>query len=114
MAEEDESGEDEDKNKEAAESSPMDPAMMEQFYRDMKLGISVEVGGSIVDTDADFRSGSAVQLVDIDFNSLMETPEALDLLNNSKMKTLEEMKAFSRKYPGLRLETKDAVKIRFR
>ena len=108
------SGEEEEEEENEAESSPMDSSMLQQFFRDMKLAISVEVAGSIVDTDADFRTGSTVRLVDMDFNRLLNTPEALELLTDSKMKTLEEMKDLSRKYPGLQLESKDTVKIRFR
>jgi hypothetical protein len=104
----------EEEDPEEGETAAMDPAMLEQFYRDMKLGISVEVVGTIVDTDADYRSGSSVTLLDIDFNNLMKTPEARELLSGGSMKSLEDMTAFSRKYPGLRLETKDTVNIRFR
>ena len=92
----------------------MDPAMLEQFYRDMKLSMTVEPVGTIVDSTADFKTASSIILMDMDFNELLKSKEALDTLMKGKVDTLEDMKAFSQKYPGIKMETKEKIQVRFR
>ncbi len=109
--EEVEESEDED---EEEEDPAMDAEMLKQFYGDMKLLLTVETGSSIVDTNADYRAGTTITLMDMDFGALIRNPEAFEILTRNKIQTLEQMKEFSRKYPGIRLETKEEVAVRFR
>ncbi|MCX7788367.1 MAG: hypothetical protein N2442_11820 [Spirochaetes bacterium] len=97
------------------EGSPeQDIAMMKEFLRDMKLSIRVEVGGTITSTNADYRSGSVITLMDVDFNALLQNKEAFEKLITDKVGTLDELKEFSRTYRGLQMETKEQVQIKFR
>lgn len=109
----DDEDDDDDMDSEVDEEQ-MDPGMLEQFYRDMKFSIFVEVEGTVVDTDADYRKGSVISLVHVDFSTLMKDPNALKSLTEGKVETLEEMKAFMKKFPGIELESKEDVRIRFR
>jgi len=105
----------EEKEGEEEEGSPeQDKAMMQELLRDMKLSIRVEVGGTITSTNADYRSGSVVTLMDVDFNALLENKEAFEKLTGDKVNTLDELKEFSRKYRGLQMETKEQVQVKFR
>jgi len=96
------------------EEAALGAETLRQFYGDMKLLLTLEAGRTIVESDADYRSGNTVTLMDLDFEALSGNPEAFDLLARNKIGTLEEMKEFSRKYPGIRLESKKEVTIRFR
>lgn len=96
------------------ESPEQDTAMMQELLRDMKLSLRVEVGGTITSTNADYRSGSIVTLLNVDFNPLLQNKEAFEKLTTDKVNSLDELKAFSRKYPGLQMETKEEVQIKFR
>jgi hypothetical protein len=91
-----------------------DIEMMKEFLQDMKLAIRIEVGGTITSSNADFRSGSTVTLMDVDFNKIVQNQKAFDVLTSNKVNSLAELKEFSRKYPGLQMETKDKVRIQFR
>jgi len=104
----------EEKEGEEEESPEQEKAMMQELLRDMKLSIRVEVGGTITSTNADYRSGSVVTLMDVDFNALLENKEAFEKLTGDKVDTLDELKEFSRKYRGLQMETKEQVQIKFR
>ena len=104
----------EGKDEEEEESPEQDAAMMQELLRDMKLSLRVEVGGTITYTNADYRSGSVVTLLNVDFNPLLRNKEAFEKLTTDKVNSLEELKAFSRKYPGLQMETKEEVQIKFR
>ncbi len=88
--------------------------MMQELLRDMKLSVRVEVNGTITSTNADYRSGSVVTLMDVDFNALLQNKEAFEKLTTDKVGSLDELKEFSRKYPGLQMETKEQVQIKFR
>ena len=110
--EEEEEAEEETGEEFADESMPAE--IMEEFYKDLKILITHEVAGSVVDTNADYRSGSTITLMDMDFNALLENPEALNELNQKGVNSLEQMKEFTRKYRGVRLETKESVSVRFR
>lgn len=106
--------EEEAEEEEEEESSAQDIAMMQELLRDMKLSIRVEVNGTITSTNADYRSGSVVTLMDVDFNALLQNKEAFEKLTTDKVGSLDELKEFSRKYPGLQMETKEQVQIKFR
>ena len=75
----------------------------------MGLQTLVEVGGTITSTNADYFSGSLVTLVNMDFNPLLQNGEALEKLTTDKVNSLDELKEFSRKYPGLEMETKEQI-----
>jgi hypothetical protein len=40
-------------------------------HKDMKINMSIEVQGSITDSNAQFKSGSVVTLLDLDFNKIL-------------------------------------------
>ncbi len=61
-----------------------------------------------------YRTGSTVTLMDVDFNALLQNKEAFDKLTTDRVGTLDELKEFSRKYPGLQMEMKEKVQIKFR
>ncbi|MFQ3621137.1 MAG: hypothetical protein SNJ78_09350 [Spirochaetales bacterium] len=109
----DSKAEEEGKEDEEAESEE-DKAMVQELLRDMKVSLKIEVSGTITSTNADFRSGNQVTILNLDFNSIFENPEALEILMQNKINSLEELKAFSRRYPGLQMETKEQIQIQFR
>lgn len=92
----------------------MDPSMLEQFYKGMKISMVVEMQGTITDTNAEFRSGNTVTLIGLDFDSLLGNKEAMNTLMQGKVDSVEDMKAFTKKYPGIKIETKDKVQVSFK
>jgi hypothetical protein len=112
---------DEQQAKEESESeSPdlsADPemmAMMKELYKDMRMKLAVEVNGTIVDTNATYRDGSRVTLMDVDFGKLMEEGDAFDRLMRAKPNTVEEMKELLKGVESIKVETAQKVSIRFR
>ena len=88
--------------------------MMKNLYKDMKLAIIVEVDGKIVDTNASYRDGSRVTIMEMDFGKLMEDEDSFMALLKSNPDTIEEMKELSKSSPGIKVETEDRITIRFR
>ncbi len=94
-----------------------DPAMMDMLkglYQDMLIRIAIEVNGSIVDTNATYRDGSRVTILEMDFAKLLEDEEAFKKLIASKPETLEETKELIKDNPGIKVELRDEIRIRFK
>jgi len=88
--------------------------MMAEFYRDMKLAMIVEVDGRIVETNATYRDGSRVTIMELDFGKLMEDPDKFQALMQSNPETVEEVKEIAKDIPGVKVETEESIVIRFR
>jgi hypothetical protein len=89
-------------------------AMMKELYKDMRMKLAVEVAGTIVDTNATYRDGSRVTLMDVDFGKLMEEGDTFDQLMRAKPETVEEMKRLLEGVESIKVETAQNIRIRFR
>jgi hypothetical protein len=88
--------------------------MMKELYRDMKIALIVEVEGKIVDTNANFRDGSRITIMELDFGKLMEDEEAFQKLMSSEPETIEDIKEISKEIPGIKVETEERIVISFK
>ena len=88
--------------------------MLRQFYADMRMMIAVEVDGRVVSTNATYREGSRITLMDLDFNAILENPEATERLLQNEAQSVSDLQVLSAMVPGVRIETVDPVRIRFR
>jgi hypothetical protein len=109
-----ESGEDPGTQAPSLEDSSGMLDMLKQLYADMLISIVVEVEGSIVDTNASYREGSQITIMEMDFGQLLEDEETFNTLINSDPETLEEMKELVQHVPGIKVETQGSVTVRFR
>ena len=89
-------------------------AMMKELYRGMRMRLAVEVNGSIVETNASYRDGSRVTLMDVDFGRLMDEGDKFDELMRAKPETVEEMKEVLQGVESIKVETAENIRIRFR
>ena len=96
------------------DSNPEMMEMMRELYQDMHIGIAVEVDGEITDTNASYVDGSTVTLMDIDFAKILEDEEKFKELMNANPETVEEMKELVKDNPGIKVETEESIRIRFR
>ena len=88
--------------------------MMRLLYKDLRVRISVELPGSIVSSNASYRQGNRVTLVDLDLTRLLEDEARFRQLAMANPKTLQESKALLQNTPGIRVELKERVEVRFR
>jgi hypothetical protein len=96
------------------DSNPEMLEMMRQLYQDMHISIAVEVDGNITETNASYVEGSRVTLMDVDFGKLLEDEQKFKELLSSNPKTIEEMKEVIQDNPGIKVETQESVRVRFR
>lgn len=87
--------------------------MMKQMFKDMHISMAVEVQGTIGETNAEYREGSRVTLMDMDFNKVMADPEKFKALAKANPQSLQEAKTLIKGLDGVKIETAPEVKIQF-
>ncbi len=103
----------EPKPEQPAAMEEMAIGMMKQMMKDMKVKMSVEVAGTIKETNAEYRDGSRVTLMEMDFNKLLAAPEKFKKLAKENPKTLQESKALMKGIDGMKVEAAPEVRIKF-
>lgn len=101
------------KEEQPAGMEDMAMQMMQQMFKDMKISMAVEVAGTIKETNAEYKSGSRVTLMEMDFNKLLANPEKFKKMAKEDPKTLQETKALMKGIDGMKVETAPEVKIKF-
>lgn len=87
--------------------------MMQQILKDMKIVIAVEVQGAIKETNAEYRDGTLVTLMEMDFNKLLADPLKFKEMAKTSPQSLQEAKALMKSLEGVKIETAPEVKIKF-
>lgn len=103
----------------ASDGQPAEPEestlhMLRQIYGDMRIRLAVEVEGGIIETDADYREGSTVTLMDLDLGRLMQDDQAFRRIASAQPRSLEDLKRLAAGNEALKIETKQSVLVRFR
>lgn len=88
--------------------------MMKSMFKDMKVSIVLNMMGDIVDTNATYRTGKQVTLIDMDFGKLVNDMPLLKKINEAQPQSVEEMKAMVKGVEGLKLEFNNPVTIDFK
>lgn len=100
------------------EEQPEDPneaaglAMAQQFLKDTRLTIIVNVEGSITETNAANKDGSRVILADIPFGDLLKDPAKLKGLKNAE--TWEEATKLFKDIPSIKMEPREKIEVKFK
>ncbi|PQJ35913.1 hypothetical protein BSZ35_16050 [Salinibacter sp. 10B] len=90
--------------------------MARMMLRDAEMRIDIEPQGTLVGTDAKHRTAAGrITLMALNFNELMADPQAFDrfLTAKNQGRTDADTERMIRALPGIRLETKEAVTMRF-
>jgi hypothetical protein len=87
--------------------------MMQQMFQGMRVAVQVEVEGEIIETNASFRDGSRITLVDIRFDRILADPDRFERLVLAQPEGVAEVKALMQDLPGVKVEPNNRVEIRF-
>lgn len=114
----DKSGTD-DKTQAAADEQAKPPEkenleMMKAMFQDMKLSISLNIGGTIVHTNATYRDGSTLTLMELDFGKIVSNYDLLKKMSAAKPQSIEETKALLKGMEGFKLELNYPVTVDFK
>jgi len=96
------------------ESDAQSMEMTKKLFQDMKLRISLQFEGTIVNTNATFRDGSTVTLMEMDFGKIINNAKLFNQLAAAKPQSIEETKALVKSIEGLKIETNNPVTVEFK
>jgi hypothetical protein len=100
--------------KQKQEISEEQTEIMKNFFQGMRIALAVEVEGSVVATNATHLDGSRITLVDMDFDQLINNPEQFQKLARTNTKNMRDMEHLMRGLPGVKVEPKEMVMVKFR
>ncbi len=80
----------------------------------MRVDIALEFEGEIVETNATHVEGSRVTLLSVDFGEIVKNKETLEILKKNQPDNIEDFKAFLEKIPGMKIELKKPVSVKFK
>jgi len=80
----------------------------------MRIDIVLEFEGEIVETNATHVEGSRVTLLAMDFGEIVKNKETLEMLKKSQPDEIEDLEKFVEKIPGMKLELKKPVSVKFK
>jgi len=86
---------------------------MTAFFQGMKFGMAVVVDGEILETNATYRDGSRIDLLELDFGKLIENPEKFRKFSESKPKSVEEAKLLMQDLPGIKVDLNKEIRVKF-
>ena len=89
------------------ETEPSNDQEDEEFMKmmeGMKVDISVEVDGEIVNTNATYVQGSKITMFEMDLTEMMKNKEVFKEFKKNEPDNIEEMKQYLEKLPGLKIE----------
>lgn len=86
---------------------------MKEFFRGMRLKIALEFAGGIEETNATYVDGNTVTLIEMDFDTLLENPDALEKLEQSEKMSPAEAKEILHDIPGIKFDTADRIVVTF-
>jgi hypothetical protein len=87
--------------------------MMQQMFKGMRVAVYVEVEGDIRETNAAYRDGSKVTLLDIRFDEILKDPERFERFAAAQPEGVEQVKALMKDLPGIKIEPSNTVQIQF-
>jgi hypothetical protein len=96
------------------ESSAQAPEMMRNLFQDMKVKISLQFEGTIVKTNATYRDGSTVTLIEMDIGKIINNATLFKQMLAVNPQSIGETKALFKNVEGLKFETNNPVTIEFR
>jgi hypothetical protein len=87
---------------------------MNEVFQGMKVGISLELQGDIVRTNATHSEGSSrITLMEVDFGRLFEDQENFKKFSQRRPANLEEAKKLLKDLPGIKVELNPELEIEF-
>jgi hypothetical protein len=84
-----------------------------EMLSQIKMAVYFEIDGKIIDTDASYHNGNRITLVKLDFKKIFDNPEIFEKFKYSNAKTLTEIEELVKDVPGIEIELKENVFVKF-
>lgn len=96
-----------------AEVTVTPPAIIKQMFAGMRIAIAVGVTGRIIETNASYREGNDVTLMELDFDTILANPDGLKAMQSQSDSAAQDIKATLKTIPGVKIEPEAEVRIVF-
>jgi hypothetical protein len=96
----------------APDGGPEAEAMMKQMLGDMKVSLQLVVEPGIAETDATYRAGSTITLMQMDMGKLLEKPDSLKKLQSAPKGDPAAAIELFKGIDGMKMETKKTVTVK--
>ncbi len=84
-----------------------------EMFDGMKINVSLNFNRPIKETDASFVDGNKVTIMEADFSEIIKNKDILENLQKTKPETMEQFKEVIGDLPGIKVEFKEQVTIKF-
>jgi hypothetical protein len=84
-----------------------------EMFDGMKIEVAFNFNDPIKETDASFVNGNKITLMEVDFSEVIKNKEILENLQKNKPETMEEFKKVIGDVPGIKVEFKEQVIVKF-
>jgi len=88
--------------------------MVKSLFRGMRMVFAVELQGAVVSTNATYREGSRITLMEMDFDQLTANAEQFQNLVKAQPQNPGEIADLLRSIPGVKAELQETVTVEFR
>jgi hypothetical protein len=96
------------------EASAQSPEMMKNLFQDLKVKIALQLEGTIIKTNATYRDGSTVTLIEMDIGKIMNNAMLFKQMLAVNPQSVGETKALFKNVEGLKFETNNTVTVEFK
>lgn len=86
----------------------------QEMFEGMRMSMSVEVDGRIVQTNAAYPDGSHITLMDIDFDKVIKDPEAIKAFTQAEDMSMYDQVDAIKNIEGVRVDMNDEIVVKFK
>jgi hypothetical protein len=94
--------------------SDAEAAQLKELFGGMEMSIVVEVNGTIIATNAAYRDGKRITLLDFDMGKLIGSADKLEKLQQLDPASLENSMQLLKDIPGVKIDTNEELHVKFR
>ncbi len=87
---------------------------VKKMFGGMRIAISIEFDGKIVNTNATHAENSSITIMEMDFEKLLEAPETLQAFAESTPSTVEAVKELVKNVPGIKFDLNEEIVVTFK
>ncbi len=87
---------------------------MKMMFEGMKIAMSIEVQGDIVETNATHREGSRITLMEMDFSKLLQLPEQFKEFAQTNTTSLMDAKKLLKNIPGIKVDLNKEISMKIK
>ena len=93
--------------------NPQMLAMFQSFFKDMRIAMSLDIQGTIINTNATHREGTEIRILELNAGELLEDPNWITHFQDATLTSFEDAQKLLRELPGIKLELNDKLVIQY-